>query len=537
MGNSNPTKPLYCKTRNFLGEKDLVITLYAQRCQFNCEFCALGRNSSDKPISLQNQKKQLDFIFQKFAADSNKIQRISIGNESSILDKSKTPFELFEYLAEKCQNMGKLRTISLETRPEYIDYKTLTKLKKVLRKNLDCTIGFETKNEEIRKRLNKRFSKRALESALGTLAKTKSSLTAYVILKPDLSMNEQEAVGEALSSIEYLIKKTKERKIPLIIYLNPLYIPIGTNLCKEARKKGYKPPSACCLMQTLDKTIKKHHNLKVYIGLYSENLAQRNGEFFCPKNKDEEIRKRLKKFNRTQNPRLIKEKSCKECEFFETGCTDWDKDAGKYKAYFDDSSNRVSSKKVFPRILELVGNVKRLQVLDYGCGQGRFSRTLAGLGAKVTAYDESKNEISIAQPQSKHRNITFSTKKNEAIKRSKYDLALCFMVLLCNDIKGARQIVKDTYLSLKKGGKAVFVNTNTNTLGKHFKDFYSLKPKKSLAEGAEYDTMIPTSKGTIVVKDHYYSREFLGNLFTKEGFMIVTEEKVSEQFIVHVLSK
>ena len=38
-------------------------------------------------------------------------------------------------------------------------------------------------------------------------------------------------------------------------------------------------------------------------------------------------------------------------------------------------------------MIEALGNVAGRQVLDIGCGEGRFSRLLAGLGANATGID------------------------------------------------------------------------------------------------------------------------------------------------------
>jgi len=316
VNGKDKNKPLYCGLRNFLGEKDLVISLYTQKCQFNCNFCALRKKSSDKPIPLDSQKKQIDHIFKKYHSELNKVERISIGNEGSILDCGRVPFELLEYLSGKSKKMIKLKTISFETRPEYINLEALKKIKKTFPKTIDCTIGFETKDKKIRQKLNKHFSEKSLKKAMEALSKIGGTLTAYILLKPDLSMSDQDAIKEALASTSYLLELTKQKKVPLTIYLNPLYIPTGTPLCKEAKENSYSPPSACSLVKFLEKEIEINPKLKIYIGLYSENLAKNKGEFLCPRKKGSEIRETLKKFNKTQYRDLIKSIVCQKCDLY-----------------------------------------------------------------------------------------------------------------------------------------------------------------------------------------------------------------------------
>lgn len=54
---------------------------------------------------------------------------------------------------------------------------------------------------------------------------------------------------------------------------------------------------------------------------------------------------------------------------------------------------------VVPRLLERVGNVVGLTVLDAGCGEGYVARILAGRGANVTAVDVAPRLIEQAQVQ------------------------------------------------------------------------------------------------------------------------------------------
>jgi SAM-dependent methyltransferase len=190
---------------------------------------------------------------------------------------------------------------------------------------------------------------------------------------------------------------------------------------------------------------------------------------------------------------------------------------------------------VFPRILEVLGDVSRKKILDFGCGQGRFSRAFNDRGAAVTGYDSSGKELHIASNLNDGREIVYSSERS-ALKRDNYDVVLCFMVLLCNKKNEVRHIVKEIYDVTKGRGKCIFVNTNTDTLGRRFKDFYSIVPD-DMKEGVEYRTIIPTSKGDICVTDHYYSRDYLRAMFATHGFEVETEEIIADQFVLHVARK
>jgi SAM-dependent methyltransferase len=214
----------------------------------------------------------------------------------------------------------------------------------------------------------------------------------------------------------------------------------------------------------------------------------------------------------------------------------WGKKAELYQAYFEDNDNRVSSKKVFPGILKIIGDVSNKKILDFGCGQGRFSRVFHDMGAHVYAYDNAQQEIEIACSLNNGRDIKYSFNNEIFMNQCDYDLVWCFMALLCNPHEDVLDIIKKIYNCLKTNGFACFVNTNTETLGFRFQDFYSIPPD-NLMNGSPYKTIIPTSKGEIEVTDYYYSPEHLRDVFLSNNFEIVNETVFSKQFIFHLLQK
>jgi len=215
--------------------------------------------------------------------------------------------------------------------------------------------------------------------------------------------------------------------------------------------------------------------------------------------------------------------------------TEWDDYTEQYQAYFDDQSEKVSSTTVFPRILQILGNISGKTVLDFGCSMGRFSRIMHDMGAIVTGYDLSPKAVDIAKSLDSKRNIEYFSRL-EDLKENYYEIVICTMVLLCNPLAQAFQLVNDIYTYTKPGGIVCFVNTNVATLGRGFQNFSSQLPQEQ-KEGSPYQTRIPTIKGDLVVTDYFYTSEHLKQMFENNKFQLQGEEIIAEQFILHILKK
>ncbi|WP_414624621.1 class I SAM-dependent methyltransferase [Calothrix sp. CCY 0018] len=216
--------------------------------------------------------------------------------------------------------------------------------------------------------------------------------------------------------------------------------------------------------------------------------------------------------------------------------TEWDDHTEQYQAYFDDPSEKVSSTTVFPKILQILGNIEGKTVLDFGCSMGRFSRIMHDMGAIVTGYDLSPKAVDIAKSLDSKRNIEYFSRQ-EDLKENYYEIVICFMVLLCNPLPQAFQLVNDIYTYTNPGGIVCFVNTNVATLGHGFQNFSSQEIPQEQKEGSPYQTRIPTIKGDIVVTDYFYTSEHLKQMFKNNKFQLQGEEIIAEQFILHILKK
>ncbi|WP_295885977.1 methyltransferase domain-containing protein [uncultured Thiohalocapsa sp.] len=215
---------------------------------------------------------------------------------------------------------------------------------------------------------------------------------------------------------------------------------------------------------------------------------------------------------------------------------DWHAQADAYLAYFEDNPNRISSTRVFPRLLEHFGDLRGLRVLDFGCGQGRFARAMADAGAKVTAFDASSAEIANARALDQGRGIRYVERQQDLLDAGPFDRILCFMVLLCNDTEGADALLRMLYSLTAPGGRLGLANTDTATLGRRFPDFHSQPPAEP-SRGATYRSFIPTSAGVMEVTDHYYSPEHLRAMLADAGFELRAEERVAEPFILHIAAR
>jgi len=106
------------------------------------------------------------------------------------------------------------------------------------------------------------------------------------------------------------------------------------------------------------------------------------------------------------------------------------------------------------RLFGWMGDVAGKRILDLGCGEGRYARALAGLGAEVTAIDCAAHSIERAKEKARESglSITHYVRNSNAlygIEDSSFDMIVCCMVLMdCEDLNGtlkeAARVLKPT---------------------------------------------------------------------------------------------
>ncbi len=120
--------PIYHGTRRFLGMRDLVVSIYTQRCPWECSFCDIPTRSSVTPVEPETVKHQIEWIVAQYEDQFPRFEQFSIGNEGSILDRMRFPNESLRLLLDTTTMMPNLHVLSLETRPEYITAQRLDEI-------------------------------------------------------------------------------------------------------------------------------------------------------------------------------------------------------------------------------------------------------------------------------------------------------------------------------------------------------------------------------------------------------------------------
>jgi hypothetical protein len=281
--------------------KDLVVAFFTQRCQYRCSFCGLHCRSSLHPVSAEDIKGQVDWLFGQYDGEMNTFNQLSVGNEGSILDEKRFPPDAFSHLIQKANEIKSLKVLSLETRPEYITERNMKAiLKTSTADKIDVTIGFETVADELRNGiLKKHLNRKYFEKMMVLLGKLKVRLTSYVMLKPGPTMSEEEGIEEALATIRYLARKCHAAGTELVIYLNPTYVAKDSPLAAIMKETGYRPPRIQSVVRTIIEA--RNLGLPIYTGLWCENIAESGNDFSGRGDYDESFRAAVKEFNKTQD--------------------------------------------------------------------------------------------------------------------------------------------------------------------------------------------------------------------------------------------
>lgn len=111
-------------------------------------------------------------------------------------------------------------------------------------------------------------------------------------------------------------------------------------------------------------------------------------------------------------------------------------------------------------MLEALGDVSGTRVVDIGCGEGRFTRLLAGLGAQVTGVDLTQPFIERARSLSVGNDtyIVGDAEDLVVLESDTFDLAVSYIVLV--DLLEYRRAIEAAHRVLKPGGRLVVCNVH-----------------------------------------------------------------------------
>ncbi len=301
MMDSEPVarRPIYVGTRTFLGRRDLVISFYTRKCQFQCSYCALPSRSASGDVSEADLSAQIDEVFDEYAPRIDGFQQFSFGNEGSALDRRRFHRGSLHHLLERAADMTALEVLSVETRPEYAGREALEDVRARARAPVvDVTIGFETQDDHLRQVvLRKNITRRLLEDRVRVLGDLGMRLTSYVMVKPAPGMTDEQGTREAIATMEYLAELCGRYGVGLVVYLTPMYVADGSYLERTTSPGEWVPPT---IQSIFDVAVAGWRmRLPVYCGLWSEELADQTHDFRGRDGYDPALRKALVRFNST----------------------------------------------------------------------------------------------------------------------------------------------------------------------------------------------------------------------------------------------
>ena len=158
----------------------------------------------------------------------------------------------------------------------------------------------------------------------------------------------------------------------------------------------------------------------------------------------------------------------KEIEKFSKIAEEWWDPIGKFKPLHKFNPIRISYiKDNIIKTLNLKNNekpLKKISILDVGCGGGLLSEPMKKLGAEVVGIDASEKNIQVAKLHAKKNNLEINylcTSPENFTKKMKFDVVLNMEIV--EHVEDVDFFLKSSAKLLKKGG-IMFVATLNKTL-------------------------------------------------------------------------
>ncbi|MBE0523182.1 MAG: archaeosine biosynthesis radical SAM protein RaSEA [Methanosarcinales archaeon] len=266
-----------------------------------CSMCGYFNDSATVPPGDENLISQFDHVLKKIG---NNTALIKIFTSGSFFDDREIAHSVRTGIFEKIGDIGTIKKIVAETRPEFVTEKKLNDSLEILDKygiRLEIAVGLETSNDAIRKDcINKGFTFNDFIKASKTAKSLGVTTKAYLLLKPPF-ISEKAAIDDIIASI------TDAAPYATTISINLCNIQKGTLVEELSERKSYRPPWLWSAVYVLI----KGKELFPEITLMSDPVAAglNRGPHNCKKC-DGDIAQILRDFSISQDTGVLSEVDC-----------------------------------------------------------------------------------------------------------------------------------------------------------------------------------------------------------------------------------
>jgi ubiquinone/menaquinone biosynthesis C-methylase UbiE len=144
---------------------------------------------------------------------------------------------------------------------------------------------------------------------------------------------------------------------------------------------------------------------------------------------------------------------CIMSERTDSSTRSWDAVADDWVSHADQNDYR--NLLLLPLMLELLGDVRGVRILDIGCGEGGYGRALAARGARVLGVDGSPRLIGVARQRAADASLAIeflvaNASTLDPIEAASVDRVLASMVLM--DVEDYEGAIREAWRVLSPGG-------------------------------------------------------------------------------------
>ena len=173
--------------------RERTMILSSGRCAWaKCMYCGYGKLNEPR-LGAPELKEQIDNFFNGVAKGTQVLRVYVSGN---VTDRTQVPVESQKYMVQKCKEYG-IQTLLVETLPQFVSEKTLEPYEGS-GLNMIFAIGLECYDDELRKKLQKGFSRQDFERACNLIRSHKWVGKVSLLVNPPFADDPKKCTDDSV---------------------------------------------------------------------------------------------------------------------------------------------------------------------------------------------------------------------------------------------------------------------------------------------------------------------------------------------------